>query len=913
MEHTSDYVAIGELLHEESYAREKKNIQIDDMIHIDFIDKDGIYRLTYSDLVNAGMNVSQLDPSLLHMTNQGRDVAIYIQGEEDGSLNEGDYIMFYGEKFRGDYMASLHTDEADGWLTYIRQFSDGTSGPWHPQFTAEMLEKYTDVNVYWLTIDTSGSPPRMEMVDGVPGSAPVPKSYTSIVHEEKDLRHWEYHLVTEDTWFWDWVQDSNEHVYTTTLSSITTEPFTATVRGELVAFTYNDFSSPDHHTVVKLNSQPTPINDAYWEGRSLYSFTRQVSSDYLVEGINQLIFQMPADTVSSPSIFFNWFEIEYQRLFMTNEDVIHFPGEIPGTWKYQTDGFTSSQVEALIITDPLMPKQIVNVEVIQTENGYRADFQVGHEVVEQFYLAVESAYLKPKSLTIYNPPDLKANTNQADYLIISHPNFMPEAQRLADYRSSQGLSSMVVSIDDIYNEFNEGIYHPIAIKNFLRYTLAAWEDPVPTYVVLVGDGHFNDKFVSPERYGSLPIYLPANLGWVDPWQAEVDTTNLLVTLVGDDILPDMIIGRMPVNSPEELSAIIDKTISFEQAPLSEWQLHNLFVADNTPDAVGDFVALSEELISSYLKPGFTADRVYLDTFTDSGTCGEPISGGPSCPAANHAITDTLSTTGAQFVTYTGHGHVVRWANEQIMLIHETDPYYNDVSTINNSDKLSVVLDMTCFTGYWFYPTYPLLPSLAETFLRTENRGAVATFSSTGRGIATGHDILSQGFFRTIYADGNWDLGTATLGAKLAVYRAGIYSDLINTYMIFGDPALRLHSPYNLTLSPEQESQMALAGSTVSYLIELTNTSAFTDTFEISMTGNSWSTEISSLQISLLPGEKSNFSVTVTIPEDILAGATDSVLVEVVSQGDRGKSDSVLLQTIGYVLPDAKIYVPFVVK
>lgn len=42
MEHTSDYVAIGELLHEESYAREKKNIQIDDMIHIDFIDKDGI-------------------------------------------------------------------------------------------------------------------------------------------------------------------------------------------------------------------------------------------------------------------------------------------------------------------------------------------------------------------------------------------------------------------------------------------------------------------------------------------------------------------------------------------------------------------------------------------------------------------------------------------------------------------------------------------------------------------------------------------------------------------------------------------------------------------------------------------------------------------------------------------------------
>jgi CRISPR-associated exonuclease Cas4 len=42
MEHTSDYVAIGELLHEESYAREKRNIQIDDMIHIDFIDKDGI-------------------------------------------------------------------------------------------------------------------------------------------------------------------------------------------------------------------------------------------------------------------------------------------------------------------------------------------------------------------------------------------------------------------------------------------------------------------------------------------------------------------------------------------------------------------------------------------------------------------------------------------------------------------------------------------------------------------------------------------------------------------------------------------------------------------------------------------------------------------------------------------------------
>ena len=80
------------------------------------VKEDGLYRVSYADLIAAGM--AGTDPRTYKMTNQGSDVAIQVIGEEDGVLNDGDYILFYGEAFRGDRMAAWYTAESQPWLSY---------------------------------------------------------------------------------------------------------------------------------------------------------------------------------------------------------------------------------------------------------------------------------------------------------------------------------------------------------------------------------------------------------------------------------------------------------------------------------------------------------------------------------------------------------------------------------------------------------------------------------------------------------------------------------------------------------------------------------------------------------------------------------------------------------------------------
>jgi len=111
------------------------------------VDADGIYQLTYTDLITAGVPVDTLDPRTLKLHNLGSQVAIYVEGEADGVFNDSDYVLFYGQK---------------------------------------MTTKYTDVNVYWLTWGNENGL-RMATSDGTPGGGTVPESYRTTQRIERNL------------------------------------------------------------------------------------------------------------------------------------------------------------------------------------------------------------------------------------------------------------------------------------------------------------------------------------------------------------------------------------------------------------------------------------------------------------------------------------------------------------------------------------------------------------------------------------------------------------------------------------------------------------------------------------------------------------------------------------------------------
>ncbi len=98
----------------------------------------------------------------------------------------------------------------------------------------------------------------------------------------------------------------------------------------------------------------------------------------------------------------------------------------------------------------------------------------------------------------------------------------------------------------------------------------------------------------------------------------------------------------------------------------------------------------------------------------------------------------------------------------------------------------IVLGMTCLEGS-FHSTN--LDAMAEYIVRATDKGAVASWSATGLGVATGHDLLHRGFYRALFEDGVARIGPAVLAGKLRLYQSGMNWDLVHTFTLFGDPAL----------------------------------------------------------------------------------------------------------------------------
>ncbi len=210
---------------------------------------------------------------------------------------------------------------------------------------------------------------------------------------------------------------------------------------------------------------------------------------------------------------------------------------------YAVGNFTTDTLQVFNVSNPWQPQRVVSSSLTSAAGQVTATFQITASVPVTYVVSGADQIQSPKQISRYVPPDL-SGSNGADYLIITHRDFITSMQTLAAHRAAEGLRVKIVDVDDLYNQFNDGLYHPIAIKNFLKYAYANWQPPAPTYVLLVGDGHWNFKNFNTAKYGTPPNFMPPNLSWVDPYQGEVDTANELVTIVGSDPLPDMLVGRL---------------------------------------------------------------------------------------------------------------------------------------------------------------------------------------------------------------------------------------------------------------------------------------------------------------------------------------------------------------------------------
>jgi uncharacterized repeat protein (TIGR01451 family) len=667
---------------------------------------------------------------------------------------------------------------------------------------------------------------------------PPPGASTPVTFENTELLErdvwYQSSLPTQegaDHWYWDvWSSGSalSTRIFAPTLSNIASGSHTCVLRSFFQGASFDNVVFPDHHLELYVNNWF--VGHAYWDGREAYEGEHTFPQSYLKEGDNTIKVEAPGDTGAVYDAgYINWLEITYHDTYTAEDDQLRFNGDVtdsaPISYTYAVGGFSSEDVEAFDITDPAHP-QIISATV-ESGSTYTLTFRDTISETTAYLALTTARRLSPDSIELDEPSDLRGQGWGADYVVITHGDFYTDVVHLADYREAQGLRTAVVDVQEVYDEFSYGVFDPQAIHDFLAYTYQSWAPPAPSYVVLVGDGHYDFK----DNLGlGQRNYVPPYLAMVDPSMGETAADNRYVMVSGDDILPDMHIGRLAVQSSGQASATVEKILAYEQSPMlggapGDWNSKVLFVADDPEPfagGAGHFWELSDGIANDSLPNPYAAERVYYDEDPATSYPGYP-GGRSDAPPYYRPASDARAAIvaaiheGRLLVNYIGHGATHYWAHEQLFRV-------NEIANLNNDGRLPMMLPMTCLEGA-FHDVR--VSCLGERIVRAVGEGAVASWSPTGLGRADGHDYLNRGFFSAVFEHDVREIGPATTEGKLFLYAnsSGSYHDLVDTYVLFGDPALGLNTlgadvGIGKRVEPERPVR---AGETLTYTLTYFNT------------------------------------------------------------------------------------------
>ena len=441
------------------------------------------------------------------------------------------------------------------------------------------------------------------------------------------------------------------------------------------------------------------------------------------------------------------------------------------------------------ITDPLAPVQV----------GTGASFQnQANKLIE--YVAFDRSNLSaPILLSKIANQDLHHIGSGADFLIITHPSLMSEANRLAAFHQQQdGYQTLIAATNQIYNEFAAGSPDPTALRDFVKMYLDQANktgSKKPRFLLLMGDGTYDYKNRIAGNTNLVPVYETVNS--LDPLSTHVSDDYFALLDDGDDInqlspagLLDIGVGRIPAHNATEAKTMVDKILHYsDTASLGAWRTQTVFIADDQ-DAnlhLNDAESLVQTV--SNTNPALHTDKIYLDAYPMvSGN------GGARYPAVNDAIVNEVFN-GNLIVNYTGHGSYQRLAEESVLT--ETE-----IARFNNPNKLPLFITASCdFAPY----DDPSKSSLGNGLLFGNNTGAIALMTTTRVVFAYSNRIMNDNYLRIALqpnAQGNWlTLGEATQQAKNASYQG--FGDVYNNrkFCLLGDPAMRLAIPtYHLKLT-----------------------------------------------------------------------------------------------------------------
>ena len=430
------------------------------------------------------------------------------------------------------------------------------------------------------------------------------------------------------------------------------------------------------------------------------------------------------------------------------------------------------------------------VKMNTTANGNEIYF-VNNAATLHEYVAFSSVFLIPETIGKIENQNLH-NSSPADLIIIAHSPLLQQAQRLSLFHQQKdNLKTIVVSADQVYNEFASGAPDPTAIRDFVKmyYDKAAADTSKrPKYLLLLGDASFDYKNHLKNNSNFVPAYEsavsldPLSTYTSDDFFGLLDDTEDINSASIVNLL-DIGIGRIPAQTPAQAKAMVDKIVIYTDPKcLGPWRNEQTFIADdedfNLHFSDAEIITAAAAATNSL----FIQDKIYLDAYNEVSTPA-----GSRYPDVNLAINNQIQN-GTLIWNYNGHGSYRRLAEEVVLEQAIADSW-------NNPYRLPLFITATCdFAPF----DNPAINSLGENILLREKTGAIALMTTTRLVFAFSNRIMNRNYLQfalRVKPDGTYPgLGEAVKLAKNFTYQT--QADIVNNrkFTLLGDPALTIAFP-----------------------------------------------------------------------------------------------------------------------
>jgi len=767
----------------------------------------GIYHITFDDVKNNfGVDPSTIDPTTLRVINHGQQTAIYLFDRQSGQFDPGDYFEFYGEEKRydgpgtlGDFYYDPDTKDNMYFLVWGSRYSPIPVGG-----VKRMAEESGEIR----TANRSIFPRDSFYVDLKDSSFS-----TTIHYEENNLKAHDALNISDV----DRRSDLRDHDFMAILSTGNIAPGSYTtqtvvpypdliengpvkIRVALHGVSDYDPGATDakgielpnvpneDDALITLNGHN--ILHGVWDSQTPKFLSTDTASQLASSAptaqllntgnapIPMTFSQQKATDVNGCRFGVNWIEITYDRLYNAYKDEIDFSSpkySTAGLYQFTLRNFDRTDISIFRKGVSKISNAVITSNPAQPNSG-TAIFQINiASSSDQFIAVVDTDMLKPFAYQKDDFASLHSASNSGAYLIITNRDHLPKGngnanvplQDLANYRANTNhISTKVVDVANIYDEFRFGAQSANAIQAFLAYAYNNWQDP-PKYVLLVGVAH-EEMTCGPLPYSPpdqvptpyIQAYLEGDVA-ADAWYSMID---------GDDQIPDLIIGRLATQDINGDAAYIAKLKAFESdaATPGDWKDQSFFIG-----AGGSFDSDIDNLLEHELPSSVSVLRM-------STVAGSPYKG------TNQNLLDNVNA-GLGLMAYFGHGGNAIW-DDPIDSTGKPVLTNSDISKLNNASHYPIVISMTCFTAGYDGPSTGIL----NAFQNAANAGSIVCMGTTSFGWEQNDSHLAQAVLPNIYDSVGGSIAERITNGKIAYLMTAFSGDLIPPtlmycYHILGDP------------------------------------------------------------------------------------------------------------------------------